>query len=46
VSEFAHTFAMQVADRMLIGNDTSKTPLNAWYGANNAIAISGEFPWN
>ncbi len=37
---------MQVGDRMLIGNNTFKAPLNARYAANNAIAISGEFPWN
>jgi hypothetical protein len=29
----------------LIGNNTLKTPLNAWHAANNASSINGEFPW-
>jgi hypothetical protein len=30
----------------LVGNNTLKTPLNAWYAAHNAIAINGDAPWN
>jgi hypothetical protein len=37
---------MQIDRCMLIENNTFKMPLNAWCAANNAIAISEEFPWN